>query len=225
MSNKKEKAIKLRKEGKSYSEINNELTIPKSTLSFWLKNLEIDSRLKEKLLQRAHKAGIEALIKRNKQQTQKAKERANKILKESSKEITNINLEKLKLIGTALYFGEGGKSEKRVDFTNSNPEMIKIIMKFFRKVCKVKEEKFRAQLSIYDKEKISESIKYWARITGIPPAQFIKVNISISKYSKKRRGNKLPFGTIQIRISDVNLFHRINGWIKGSITQVDNVPG
>lgn len=225
MNDKKKKAIKLRKEGKSYSEINNELAIPKSTLSYWLREIEIDKKFKKRLEKLSKRAGSLALIRRNKLQTQKAKERATKILKESSKEIANIDLEKLKLIGTALYFGEGGKSANRVDFTNSNPEMIKIIMKFFRKVCKAKEEKFRAQLSIYDKEKISESIKYWTRITGIPPAQFIKVNISISKYSKKRRINKLPFGTIQIRIADVNLFHKISGWINGSIQKIDNMPG
>ncbi|MFH1533973.1 MAG: hypothetical protein ABID64_03510 [Nitrospirota bacterium] len=216
MNSRKEKAIILRKNGKSYSEIKKALGIPKSTLSYWLKDLKIDKHLKEKLLQRAHKAGIEALIKRNKRQTVIAKQNAEKITIKSAKEIKNVNLEKLKLIGAALYFGEGGKSGKRVDFTNSNPEMIKMIMKFFRIICKVEESKFRAQLSVHEEEKIETSKRFWSKTTRMPLNQFIKVNTSISKYSKKRR-NKLPYGTIQIRISDVNLFHRINGWIQGSI--------
>lgn len=224
MRNDKSKAIKLRLKGKSYSEIQSELNIPKSTLSYWLKDIRLEKKLRKKLLERTHKAGIEALIKRNKQQTVIAKENAQKISKKSSEEINTIDLEKLKLIGTALYFGEGGKSGKRVDFTNSNPDMIKMIMKFFRLVCKVEENKFRAQLSVHQKEKIEETKKFWSNTTGIPLSQFIKVNTSISKYSKKRR-NILPFGTIQIRICDVNLYHKINGWIQGSIEKIDNVPG
>ena len=31
----------------------------------------------------------------------------------------------------------------------------------------------------------------------------------------KRPFNRLPFGVIQVRISNTNLFHKIMGWIEG----------
>lgn len=222
--NKKE-AIKLRIKGNSYNAISKKLDVSKSTLSYWLKNIKINKRFRENLLQRSRTAGMIALLKRNKEQTIKALERAEKTANQAASEIQKIDLEKLKLIGSMLYLGEGGKSENRVDFTNSNPEAIKIIMTFFRKVCRVDESKFRIQLSIYDIKKENSSKEYWSKVTSVPEKQFIKVNTTISKYSKRRRKNKLPFGTIQIRISDVKLFHEINGWMRGIVQQIDNVPG
>ncbi len=221
----KKQAVFLRKMGKSYSEISRELRIPKSTLSYWLRDVGMKRILREKLNRRSNEAGLKALLKRNKLQTMEAQKRANVIMEKSAQEIMNLDLEKLRLIGVALYLGEGGKSQNRVDFTNSNPEIIRLIMIFFRQTCKVREEKFRIQLSIHDGKNIPRAKKYWSEITGVPEKQFIKVNLSISKYSKKKRRKKLPFGTIQIRIADVRLFHRIQGWTRGTIQEIDNMPG
>ena len=221
----KELAIKLRKNGKSYNEINRELGVPKSTLSCWLKNIEVEQKYLDVLLKRSRQAGREALIKRNKQQTVEAEKRAEAEMKRAKGDIKKLDLEKLKLIGAALYMGEGGKTRKRVDFTNSNPETIKIIMKFFRNVCKVENNKFSVQLSIHDIRKTEEIRNYWSNLTGIPISQFIKVNTALSKYSKKRRKNMLQYGTIQIRITDVKLFHTIIGWTQGIVQQINNVPG
>jgi hypothetical protein len=222
----KNRAIRLRKKGKSYSEIKQLLNVPKSTLSDWLKDIKISKQAKDRLKAKSSIAGIAALIKHNKNQTVLAKERAENIQAETMLEVESISLKDLKLIGTALYLGEGGKTGDRVDFTNSDPQIIKIIMKFFREVCEVKQDKFVVQLSLHNAELITEAKVYWSDLTGIPIEQFIKINLSISKYSKKRRKNILPFGTIQIRICDVKLFHRIQGWISGIVRQLDiNVPG
>jgi len=220
----KQEVINLRKHGESYGEINKKLNISKSTLSYWLKDIEISKEHKMTLREKMRNAGTSALIKRNKNQTLIAMNNAKDIIEKESKTIANIDKEKLKLIGCALYLGEGGKTPNRADFTNSNPEIIKIMMKYFRSICNVKGDKFRIQLSIYDKAKIKETITYWNKITGIPEKQFIKVNLLTSKYSKKRRKNRLPYGTIQVRISDVKLFHKIQGWILGICQKLD-MPG
>ena len=218
-------AIELRKDGKSYTEISKILKIPKSTLSYWLKNVKISLVKKKLLLEKSRRAGFKALLKRNKLQTKLAKERAIKIKQAASLEINKIDKENLKLIGSALYLGEGGKTPNRVDFTNSNEKIIKLMMLFFRKICKVPEEKFRVWISLYDQSKIHETKLFWSKVTKIRLEQFLKPNLTISKYSKKRRKNKLPFGTIQVRIADVKLFHTIQGWIQGILREFDNVPG
>lgn len=219
------KALKLRLTGKSYSEISKDLHIPKSTLSCWLKNMIIDEKSQKRLKDRAYEAGLKALLVRNKMQTIEAQERARTRSISASNEINNLNLNELRLIGCALYLGEGGKTGNRVDFTNSNGDIIKIMIKFFRDVCKVRDEKFRVQLALHDEKKIESARKYWAELTGIPINQFIKISLTASKSSKLRRVNILPFGTIQVRIADVKLFHTIQGWIQGIFREFDNVPG
>lgn len=225
MNRDKQKAERLRKEGKSYNEINKILNVPKSTLSYWLKKIKLEPAQAKILSKRSRKAGLDALLRRNKMQTLVAQKRAEEIAAEASKCIAKINRDELRLIGTSLYLGEGGKSKNRVDFTNSNPDIVKIIMKFFRLICNVDESKFRIQLALHDKSKEEEAKKHWANITGISQSQFIKVSFALSKYSKKIRKNRLPYGTVQIRICDVELFHRINGWAQGVIKKIDNVPG
>ena len=220
----KQEAIKMRIEGKSYSEISKTLNVPKSTLSYWLKDVRMTAEKTKALRERSSKAGFNALLKRNKSQKIEAKKRAEAIIKKSINEINQINLENLRLIGSALYAGEGGKSKNRVDFTNSNPQIIKIIMRFFREVCGVNKNKFRIQLAIHDENRIEDAREYWSRITEIPTSQFMKVSLALSKYSKKKRKNRLPYGTVQIRISDVELFHKIYGWIQG-ISKKLEMPG
>lgn len=218
-------ALRQRKKGRSYNEVSKSLNVPKSTLSCWLKDVQLSKESLERLKFRSREAGLKALLKRNKAQTFLARERAKKISQQAFSEVDAIKFNELKFIGCALYLGEGGKSSKRVDFTNSSPQIIRIMMHFFRKICKVEEKRFRVQLAIHDPGKIELSRKYWSDITDIPKDQFIKVSQAISKYSKKRRKNTLPFGTIQVRIADVQLFHKIQGWINGIAEKIDNMPG
>ena len=48
------------------------------------------------------------------------------------KENLSIADEKLKIAGIMLYWAEGTLKRSTVDFSNSNPEMIKIFLKFLR---------------------------------------------------------------------------------------------
>lgn len=222
---KRDEATKLRKRGKSYNEIRCLTGIAKSTLSLWLRNLKIGQKQRIRLLKRSSSSGINALIKRNKEQTTHARLRAKVTSENAAQDVEVMDLEKLKIIGCSLYFGEGGKTPNRVDFTNSDPRMIVVMMRFFRQVCKVKEEKFRVQLSLHSEPLKNHAVSYWSRITGISEQQFIKVNLKVSDYSKRLRRKKLPFGTIQIRIADVKLFHTIQGWTNGILMQIEKMPG
>jgi predicted transcriptional regulator len=56
---KKEKAIKLRKRGRSIRDIEKILGIPRSTLSGWLRDVKLSKKQKERL----HKKWLAALVK------------------------------------------------------------------------------------------------------------------------------------------------------------------
>lgn len=222
MRNDKNIAIKLRKIGNSYSQISKRLLIPKSTLSTWLKNIKLSSKAQRKITKRVYKKSLEGLIKRNKNQTALAKERADKIREQSKKEAISLMKNPLFITGVSLYWAEGykkgamGSRWKSIDFTNSDPEMIELMMKFFRKVLEVEDKKIKIQLLAHPNVDIEKSVSYWSRLTNIPKKQFIKTCCSISKSSKGKRDKKtLTNGTVHIRISDVSLFFKIIGWIDG----------
>jgi hypothetical protein len=218
----KTKAIILRKAGNSYNQISKALEIPKSTLSYWLGDLKISKKSQEKILSRARKLSIEGLVRRNKNQTVIAKERANEIRNEAKKESFGMMHDSLFLTGLALYWAEGykkganGSKWKSIDFANSDPEMIKVIMKFFRKFLQIYDSKIKIQLMTHKNINIDKAVKFWSNLTRIPENQFIKSCSAVSKASKgKRNPNSLTYGTVHIRINDVKLFFRIIGWIDG----------
>ena len=215
-------AIKLRKQGKSYNQISQVLKIPKGTLSYWFGNLKISSKAQEKILKRTHQLNLERLIKRNKNQTVLAKERALIIRAEAKQESISLMNEPLFLSGLSLYWAEGykkgadGSKWKSVSFANSDPDMIKVIMKFFRKFLVYDDRRIKIQLMAHKNISIDNAITFWSDLTKIPKKQFIKSYVGISKASKgKREPNRLTHGTIHIKINDVKLFFRVIGWIDG----------
>lgn len=218
----KKVAISLRKTGQSYLQISQVLEVPKSTLSYWLKNIKISKRAQAKISKRAYTKSVEALIKRNKNQTILAGLKAKDIIKKSTEEAKQLIDNKLFVAGVSLYWAEGykkgayGSKYKSVDFTNSDPEMIKVMMKFFRKICKVKEDKFKLLLMAHPNMDIGKSISFWSNLTNLPYSQFSKTQTLISKSSKfVRPPDSLHYGTIHIRVYDVAIFYKIIGWING----------
>src|SRR3989338_6632524 len=121
----KQKAIELRKKGKSYSEILKTIPVAKSTLCLWLKSVGLSKpqqqRLTEKRLQSAQRGGDS----RRAQRITETKE----ILEKARREIGKITNRELLLIGAALYWAEGSKQKSHavstgILFTNSDPQML-----------------------------------------------------------------------------------------------------
>lgn len=223
----KEKAIKLRLEGKSYTEIQKELFgISKGTLSVWLANVDLTQNIKRRLLARTNKNALKALIARNKNQTKLALARKNDIINNSKKEIVALSRDALFSIGLALYWAEGYKrkiiykgKEKTyhpISLTNSDPKLVKMFLRFLKEICSVPIEKIKANIRIFQHLNEGVVLSFWSQELGIPRKNFTKTYVGISKSSMgKKPFNRLPYGVIQIRISDTNLFHKIIGWIEG----------
>lgn len=223
----KEKTIKLRLRGNSYSQIQKKLGgISKSTLSLWLKDINLSEAAKQKISKRVYAKSIAGLIKRNKAQTHKAMLRAKHARKEARSEISKLSNKELKLIGLSLYWAEGYKrlivkdgrevSYHPISFTNSDPTMIKIFLRYIREILKVQETKISANLRIFEHMSEKNTLKFWIKETDIEKEKFSKTFVSKHPLStSKRPFNRLPFGVIQIRINDTQLFHTIMGGIEG----------
>ncbi len=222
----KEKALKLRLSGKSYGEIRSLLGIPKSTLSTWFSELQLSSKAQKRILSKARKRSIAVLIQRNKSQTYLAQQRKRLIISKSSQEIKSMTQNELKIAGIALYWAEGYKrpqikngreiTSHAVSFANSDPKLIGLFLRFIRETCSVSENKIKVGIHIYEHHNEKEIVSYWQKVTKLPRNNFGKVYRGVSVSSKRKRPyNRLPYGTIQIRINDTILFHKIMGWIKG----------
>jgi len=218
-------AIKLRKKKKSYNEISELLKIPKSTLHYWFKGKPWSEKIKKDLTKKLQKSARNRLIAYSRIHAQEAakkrEEYKEKAFKEFSKEIKRLSQRDLKLIGLALYWAEGAnKNRNSLRFCNSDPLMIKIMMKFFREICNVPNEKIKARIHLYPKMSQKGATSYWRKITALPMKNFLKIQTQVSRASKgKRRKNTLPYGTLHLSVNSTELTSNVKGWIQGITNQ------
>ncbi len=220
----KSKAICLRKDGKSYNEIIKILGIrSKGTLSNWFKDIKLSEKSLNKLSKNNALAYKRGLHMANKIRREKIDQENLLSYKKSKDNIGRISKETLKIIGASLYWAEGMKSERvapSLIFSNSDPNMIKVYLRFVREILNISEEKIRAGIHIYSSIKATEAKKFWSSITGLPIDRFYIVNqISISS-KRLRPFNILPYGTAIIKINSRIQFFKMKGMIDGMISKL-----
>ncbi|MFA5986436.1 MAG: hypothetical protein WC819_03760 [Parcubacteria group bacterium] len=215
----KDDAIKLRRNGYSYNQISQKMTIPKSTLSTWLKDVSLSQLAQEKIHKRVHDTSVKALIKRNRQQTQKSQEEHQKIRDFAALQYHKYTKDPLFIAGVAMYWSEGykkgayGSKWKSIDFANSDPAMITIMIRFFEKFLHITKENMKIQIIAHKNVDAEKSMDYWHKITKIPLKNFMKVSHVKNNSKNTRAKNTIPHGTIHVRITNVRLFFELIGWI------------
>lgn len=206
------RARELRGQGYSLNAIAQQLGVGKASVSVWVRDIPLT------LIQRAELTSrpftTQAIEKRRASRLSNEAAKREAVIIRAQKEIPAISGTELWLMGVMLYWAEGGKTQRLVRFSNGDPEMIKIMMRFFRIVCKVPESKFRGYIHIHPHLDYRQAEHYWSEMSGIPLDHFFKTyrKINISSQNKK---NSLPKGVMDIYVLDSNLFLRIVGWAKG----------
>ncbi len=218
---KKSEAFSLRLAGASYREIQNKLGISsRGTLSYWFKELILTPEAQQRLEKHSAKAARVGFTQFNKNRSARIKAEDLEAY-QSGKEIVGVlSHRELMLIGAALYWGEGTKSggvnnTPRLVFTNSDPNMIVVFMHFVRNGLNIPEDKISGELHLYENINPNTAKIYWSEITGIPTNRFWFTNL-VSRASQGRRPtNRLPYGTLAIRIPGRLYFARIRGMMDG----------
>lgn len=169
------KAIILRRQGKTYSEIGALIPkVSKSTLSYWLSTLELSDKQKEKLSKNINKK----LVKARAISIEMAKEKRIKYIAEIEnnnsyifKSLTNKHV--AKIILATLYLGEGSKVRRSsLSFGNSDPDIINLFLKLMRNCYNIDESKFRCTIQCRADQNIPYLEKFWLHLTKIPKKQF-----------------------------------------------------
>ena len=207
----RDKAIVLRKGGVSMREIARTLNVSKASVSFWVRDIPLTSAQRQRLTLNGY--SVDAVEKRRQRRLENTRLQRVAIMQEAAKNLGTLSDRALWLIGIALYWGEGGKTKTAVRLSNSDPGVIKVMMKFFRIICDVPEEKFRGHVHTFSHLNVESAERYWSKISNIPRRQFYKTYSKPSIASKNKR-NTLPYGTFQIYVHDTRLYFKMMGWIE-----------
>lgn len=213
----KQKAKKLRLQGKTYTEIVKQLGVQKSTLSGWFRELKIPKNVEQKLMSKRQQSWRKTIVDFNKKRADKIKKQHTQAQNQYALEVDKLSKREIMLIGSSLYWAEGYKRGKdAVVFCNSDSAMIQLMMNFFRDVCNVEEKKLRVQVHIHKNISVKKAQEHWSHITRIPIQNFRNPLYQTPKSTKNQRPkNRLPYGVCRIIIHDVRLVDKIKGWIDG----------
>ena len=112
----------------------------------------------------------------------------------------------LLIAGVMLYYGEGAKTRQTVDLANSDPNILKLFLKFLRKICRVNESKLRFYLYCFSNQNPYNLIKFWCDNLQITRKQFTKPYVRETNLTLQRT---MAYGVLHIRYSDKRLLEKI----------------
>jgi len=186
MKDKKQLAIILRKNGYSLQSIHSELSIPKSTLSNWLKNVILTDSQKAKLHENwknGLKKARQGAIVWHKEQKVKRLETAHKEATAILKKIDKTNIYQLELNLAILYLAEGSKKNTETALGSSDPPTLNFFLFALEKIYKYDRNKARYELYVRTDQNGEKLRNYWSSVLSVNIEQFKQISVD-----KRSRG-------------------------------------
>ena len=211
----REKSRELRRFGMSIREIAHSVGVAKSTISLWCRDIELTQAQVAKLLENKLKLGqlMGAMA-----QKQKRINKISKCQKEGLRIFKNISKKEYFVAGLMLYLAEGAKLNRRIDFTNSDPQIIKFILYWLRVFFRVAPEEICIAILINQNHRPRDPVikDYWSQYLSIPVNQFRSTIFLKSKRKKTYENHDSYYGTVKVRVlKSSGLCYRILGLIHG----------
>jgi hypothetical protein len=208
-------AVKMRREGWSYSVIKRKLDVSKSTLSYWLRLIPFCPNAVEVL--RISKALAVSAQVRSVQKIESIQHAHIQALQD----IGTMTKRDLLMFGLGLYLGEGSKAQEEVRIVNSDPDTIRIGVAWLKKACEVPDENLSLKVHAYPDTDVDAAERFWSETSGIPRAQFTRAVIDRRTEKKAQNKGKLPYGTAHVKVRalgqktcGVLLHRRIMAWLE-----------
>jgi predicted transcriptional regulator len=157
----RERARLLRSEGLTLADIAAELGVARSSVSLWVRDVEFQPGPRHL----GRRRGPSALERRKTEEIER-------LLAEGRERIGRLSEREFLVAGTALYAGEGTKTDGDVRFANSDPRMIVFYCAWLRHFFTVDESRLRLRLYLHEGLDLEAAHAFWAGLTGIPLSQF-----------------------------------------------------
>lgn len=174
------KALMLRKQRKSYSQIKSILGVSKSTLSEWLRNYPLTREEINNL-----RANSEIRIERYRQTMKKKRDdKLHQYYKEEKRKYKRLTNRELLIAGLFLYWGEGSKvSRHTISINNTDPKLVQFALYWMTRALAIPKKNIHVYLHLYKDMNKDLEMKYWSKILRISLKQFTKPYIKNSRRS------------------------------------------
>lgn len=209
------KAYKLRRRGISINRIAKSLHVSKSIVSIWCRDIKLTSDQIEKLIKDKESGITKGRLKGALMQKMK---RVNAIKKAEveAESFDKFSREQFWIAGLALYLAEGSKKMGRVQFTNSDPKVINLMLKWFDEFFSISRDNIRYSvlINIIHKKREKNIISFWTKYLKFSSSSFTSVKYVVTKQKKIYANYNNYFGTFSFRINkSTHLLYKLNAFI------------
>lgn len=207
-------AQKLRMQGLSIGEIAKELNVAKSSVSGWVRNIEITLEQKQRLM---HRTISPNAAKGNKARSLKCKELRQQYQLNGKILAEKMNNNMLFHNGCMLYWCEGAKCRNGAKLSNSDPYILKLWMRFLQEIFSINNNDITVYIQCYLNNGITqdEIEQYWLDVLKLPINCLRKTSL-VTKHpmSKGLKKNKHKYGICNITVNSTELVQTIFGAIQ-----------
>jgi hypothetical protein len=116
-----------------------------------------------------------------------------------------------------LYWAEGDKGRNGIAISNSDAEVLRFFASFLRAYFQVPNERMRIHCNLFADhlERQAEVEQFWLDVLELPRERLGKSIVNVfSKYSQKKRTNRLPYGTCKLAVGSTQILQHIYGAIQ-----------
>ncbi len=184
----KPQAITLRKKGQSLPSIAAKLGIPKSTLSYWFKDVVLTKKQKATLHANWKNALVKARVEAVKWHNQQKADRLLQAKTEAMDTLARIDHRDhatLELALAVLYLAEGSKKNIETALGSSDPNTLRFFLSGLEKIFNYNRSTVRCELYLRADQDPDTLKKYWSKELSVPLPQFKQVNIDQRSAGKK----------------------------------------
>ncbi|MBI5004380.1 helix-turn-helix domain-containing protein [Candidatus Kaiserbacteria bacterium] len=189
MVREKERVIALRKSGLTYKEIAQQVPVSKSSISDWLKDCSLTDSEKTVLKKHTNSNISRGRIRAAAALRDKRLKRDQVLFSVAKQEFEASKHNPLFLTGISLYWAEGSKRQGGFAFTNSDSDMVRVMLLWMKQFLGLHTSEIRARLYIHKPYAHEQCEEYWAERTGIPRANFGKTIYKPTGLLIKKRPN------------------------------------
>jgi hypothetical protein len=202
-----------RDEARSMKEIAELLRVSVSSVSLWVRDIELTPEQHESLRQRspAYNRQLSGRL------IWAARCRERRLQWQAEGRALAKRGDPFHAAGCMLYWAEGSKSRNSAQLCNADPEMLVFFARFLRVYFAVPDEKFRVACHLYtDHLARQEAVeRYWLSTLELPGSCLCKSMVNnYSRASKRKRINMLPNGTCKLTVSSTRIVQHIYGAIQ-----------
>lgn len=205
-------ARKLRTQGGSIKDIAKHLQISRSTVSVWCRDITLSPTQIQQLLKSKENNITAGRLRGAQIQKERRLDRI-KMAEQEASHLKSLTENEFFIAGLALYLAEGSKRMGRVQFTNSDPRVIKFMLRWFKKFYNTSKQDIRCSIIINHIHQTRDSIikEYWQKFLTIQPERFTDIRYTKTKQVKIYQNHDTYFGTFSFRINkSTQLLNRLN---------------